>query len=138
MRIAVPGCSDSLAAGVAGAASAAPFAYVPNEGSGTRIGDRYRDRSRRTTTIRTGGKPRGIAVAPDGKRLYVSDQTAQRRSSSSISRATPKPARVKLGDSPEGIYVSPDGRWLAAAIEENNQVADRRYGERCRSPSASR
>src|SRR4029078_4186930 len=35
---------------------------------------------------------------------------------------TSAPVRVKLGDSPEGIYVSSDGRFLAAAIEENNQV----------------
>ena len=29
---------------------------------------------------------------------------------------------MPLGDSPEAIYLSPDGKWIAAAIEENDQV----------------
>ena len=59
--------------------------------------------------------------SPDGQRLYISDQTANGLAIIDLAKRG-EPVRVKLGDSPEGIYVSPDGRWLAAAIEENNQV----------------
>src|SRR5260370_39985928 len=54
-------------------ARAAPFAYVPNERSGTvSVIDTANDQV--VATIKTGGKPRGIAATPDGRRLYVSDQ----------------------------------------------------------------
>jgi len=54
-------------------ARAAPFAYVPNERSGTvSVIDTASDQV--VATIKTGGKPRGIAATPDGRRLYVSDQ----------------------------------------------------------------
>ena len=60
---------------LSGSAVAAPFAYVPNEGSGNvSVIDTANDRVTRTITV--GGKPRGIAIAPDGKRLFLSDQTA--------------------------------------------------------------
>src|SRR5207253_10160689 len=54
-------------------ARAAPFAYVPNERSGTvSVIDTASDQV--VATVKTGGKPRGIAATPDGRRLYVSDQ----------------------------------------------------------------
>ncbi len=60
---------------VALSAWAAPFAYVPNERSGTiSVIDTASDEV--VATVRTGGKPRGSAASPDGRRLYVSDQTS--------------------------------------------------------------
>jgi YVTN family beta-propeller protein len=54
---------------------AAPIAYASNEGSGTvSMIDTATDKV--TATFSVGGKPRGIALSPDGKRLYLSDQTA--------------------------------------------------------------
>ena len=48
-------------------ARAAPFAYVPNERSGTvSVIDTASDQV--VATIKTGGKPRGIAASPDGRR----------------------------------------------------------------------
>src|SRR5258705_289802 len=73
------------------------------------------------STLKFGQKPRGIAVAADGKRLYISDQTANALVVIDLERNV-EAARVQLGDSPEAIYLSQDGKWLSAAIEENDQV----------------
>ena len=55
---------------------AAPFAYVPNEGSGTiSIIDTQTDEV--VDEINIGGKPRGIAISPDGNTLYVSEQKGE-------------------------------------------------------------
>jgi len=52
---------------------AAPFAYVPNEKSGTlSVIDTETDSV--VAEIKAGDKPRGLAVSKDGKTLYVSDQ----------------------------------------------------------------
>src|SRR5690242_12415919 len=101
-------------------ASAAPFAYVPNEGSGTvSVIDTASDTV--VAEIAAGSKPRGIAVSRDGSRVFVSDQPANallvidaghRRVESSI----------PLGESPEGVYISPDGALFAAASEISNAV----------------
>jgi YVTN family beta-propeller protein len=55
------------------AGAAAPFAYVPNEGSGTlSIIDTASDRV--VGDIAVGQKPRGTVVSADGRTAYVSDQ----------------------------------------------------------------
>src|SRR5512137_423405 len=104
----------------AAAASAAPTAYVPNEGSSDiSVIDTATDKV--TATLKFGQKPRGIAISADGTRLYLSDQTGN----ALVVVDTGKRAviaTIALGDSPEAIYLSPDGKWIAAAIEENDQV----------------
>ena len=58
---------------MAGAANAQPYAYVPNEKSGTiSVIDTATDRV--TGEIKAGERPRGLAVSPDGKFIYVSEQ----------------------------------------------------------------
>src|SRR5258708_26461013 len=88
-------------------ARAAPFAYVPNERSGTvSVIDTASDQV--VATIKTAGKPRGIAAAPDGRRLYVSDQP----SGSRVVVDLPAPQaseRVPVGKSPEGLRRSGHG-----------------------------
>src|SRR5512140_2157186 len=55
-----------------GAASSAPFAYVPNEKSATvSVIDTATDQV--VASVDVGVKPRGIAVSADGKLVYVSD-----------------------------------------------------------------
>ena len=55
------------------AVHAEPFAYVPNEESGTiSVIDTQNDTV--VATIKAGKKPRGIATAKASNRLYVSDQ----------------------------------------------------------------
>src|SRR5688500_4928707 len=112
----------SLAGGLvaAGMVSAAPFAYVPNENSGSvSIIDTATDKV--VGELRTGGKPRGIAVSPDGARLYLSDRASNSLLVVDLARREVE-KRIPLGQSPEGISLSRDGRWLAAAIEEADSV----------------
>ena len=104
-----------------GSALAAPFAYVPNEGSGTlSVIDTATDQV--VGEIPAGKKPRGLAVSLDGARLYVSDQPNNRLVV--VDLALRKAVgTVPLGVSPEGVSASPDGRYIAVALEESNSVA---------------
>src|SRR5512144_2133283 len=64
------GCSLVLL--LPAAALAAPFAYVPNEGSGSvSVIDTATDQV--IAEIPAGKKPRGTAVSVDGRTAYVSD-----------------------------------------------------------------
>jgi YVTN family beta-propeller protein len=55
---------------------ATPYAYVPNEGSGTiSIIDTSSDTV--IGDIATNGKPRGTAVSPDGQTIYVAEQKSE-------------------------------------------------------------
>ncbi len=65
--------------------------------------------------------PQGTVVSLDGTRACVSNQPnnwlvmidlAKRQSAGAIA----------LGESPEGVGISPDERWIAAAIEESNEI----------------
>jgi YVTN family beta-propeller protein len=101
-------------------ALAAPLAYVPNEKSGTvSVIDTATDQVART--IGTGGKPRGIAISPDGATLYVSEQTSNSLLVVELVGGTVR-ERIGLGESPEGIDLSRDGSLLAAASELSNGV----------------
>ena len=58
-------------------AAAGPYAYVANEGSGTvSVIDTSDDQV--VVELAIGGKPRGMAITPDGRTAYVSDQTGNR------------------------------------------------------------
>ena len=106
---------------VPAALCAAPFAYVPNEGSGTlSVIDTATDQV--VAEVPAGKKPRGTVVSIDGRTAYVSDQPNNQLVM--IDVVARKPAGViALGESPEGVGISPDGRWVAAAVEETNVIA---------------
>ncbi len=95
-----------------GAAFAQPYAYVPNEKSGTiSIIDTATDRV--TGEIKAGEKPRGIAVSPDGKLLYVSDQPHRVLNVIDIAKKSII-AKIELGESPEGrghFMPTASGSW---------------------------
>jgi YVTN family beta-propeller protein len=110
----------ALAGTSAAAAFAAPFAYVPNEKSGTvSVIDTATDTVARTIT--TGGKPRGIAASPDGSILYVSEQTGNALLVIDTAGGQLR-ERIGLGESPEGISLSRDGALLAVGSELANGV----------------
>src|SRR5262249_21701021 len=102
-------------------AAAAPFAYASDEGSATvSVIDTATDQVVRT--IKTGPKPRGIAVALDGKRVFVSEQAANAVVVYDTADGK-EVGRAAVGDSPEAVYLSPDGKRLSVAVEENDVVA---------------
>jgi YVTN family beta-propeller protein len=69
-----------------------------------------------------GSKPRGLAVGPDRRWLYVSDQPNNSLQLVDLARRK-LGAAVALGESPEGVSISPDGRWVVAAVEGKNEIA---------------
>ncbi|MFC6522509.1 beta-propeller fold lactonase family protein [Undibacterium arcticum] len=100
---------------------ASPFAYVPNEKSGTiSIIDCASDSV--VGHIQAGTKPRGLAVSHDGNTLYVSDQPANALLIVDL-RKRAVVGTVPLGESPEGVGISPAGDWVVAASEITNSVS---------------
>lgn len=99
-------------------ACASPFAYVPNEKSGTiSIIDSATDAV--VAEVRVGAKPRGLAIA--GKTLFVSDQPANALVMMDL-ESRHVSGTVPLGESPEGVSASAAGDWVAAASEISNAV----------------
>ena len=91
----------TLAAAWAATAAAAPFAYVPNEGSASiSVIDTATDRV--TATLKLAQKPRGIAVSLDGSRLFISDQATNALVTIDLGKREVV-ATTPLGNSPEAI-----------------------------------
>ena len=89
---------------------AAPFAYVPNEKSGTiTVIDTETDTV--VAEVKAGDKPRGLAASKDGKTLYISDQPNNVLVKVDIEQRIAA-GTVELGESPEGVSISPDGKWV--------------------------
>src|SRR2546427_10616171 len=104
-----------LIVGSGAAPAGAGLALVGNENGGTvSLIDTARDEV--VGEIKTGGKPRGMAIHASRKLAYVSDQPNNALLVIDLEqRAVAK--KIDLGESPEGVYLSPDGRLVAAAGE---------------------
>src|SRR3954470_9554346 len=122
-------------------ACAVPFAYVSNEGSAS-ISVIDVASATVVRTLKTGAKPRGVAVSRDGERVFVSEQAGNALVAYDTN-AGRELGRAAVGNSPEAVYLSPDGKWLAVAIEEDDRVAlvdagtmkvDRRIATKGRNP----
>src|SRR5947207_15422885 len=59
--------------------------------------------------------PHGIAVAPDGSRIYVSEQ-ADKTLTVFDGKTLQAIKRIPLSGNPNLIDITPDGRWIYAAI----------------------
>ena len=117
----------------AAAARGDPIAYVSNEKSGSvSLIDVAADKV--VGELRAGSKPRGIALSPDGARLYLSDRAANALIVVDLGRREVE-RQIPLGQSPEGIGLSRDGRWLAARSESSPRCA-RRPTRAARRPAA--
>ena len=120
IRHALQSASVMLAIAFVLPASAAPFAYVSNELSGTiSVIDTAGDKQ--DGVLQEGGKPRGAALNRDGSILYVSDEAANAfvmidtRSRSIV-------GNIPIGESPEGVSIAHDGKLIAVASELLNAV----------------
>src|SRR2546428_11823846 len=97
------------------APAGAGLALVGNENGGTvSLIDTARDEV--VGEIKTGGKPRGMAVPAARKLAYVSDQPNNALPViDPDKRAVAK--KIDLRESPQGGHISPDGSPVAAAVE---------------------
>jgi YVTN family beta-propeller protein len=101
-------------------AQGAPFSVVQaqrvlvsNEGSGTVS---FIEGNAVVATIPVGNRPRGIAVAPDGKRAYVA--LGKDDAVAVIDIATRRTIeRIPVGTDPEQVAISPDGRTIYVSNE---------------------
>lgn len=66
-----------------------------------------------------GTDPECVAVSPDGRRLYLSNEEAG--TASILDAATgARRATLVVGTEPEGVTASPDGRWVYVTAETSN------------------
>src|SRR3989442_12527492 len=86
----------------------AGLALVGNENGGTiSLIDTARDQG--VGEIKTGGKPRGMAIHAPRKLAYVSDQPNNPLLVIDLDKLVVA-KKIDLGEWPEGAYLSPDGR----------------------------
>ena len=110
-----------VSAFLAGAALAAPFAYITNGLSETVS---VIDTASNTVvaTVRVGSGPFGVAVNPNGTQVYVANLTLN--SVSVINAATNSvAATVALSGSPVGVAVNPSGTRVYATTWFSNNVS---------------
>jgi YVTN family beta-propeller protein len=72
-------------------------------------------------TMPGGQDPESVAVARDGKALFIANEETAELSKLDIAAGTIS-ARVKVGQQPEGVSVHPDGKLVYVTCEEDNEV----------------
>ncbi len=71
--------------------------------------------------VRVGGEPRGLAISPDGSRLYVGNKRSATVSVvDTATLQTLDPIRLPAGSEPFGLAIMPDGAKLYVANEAGN------------------
>lgn len=73
-------------------------------------------------TIQVGRDPRAIAISPDGRYLYISNQSSSAMSVVDTDTDTVT-ATIPVGATPFGVAVSPDGRRVYVANDGQGNVA---------------
>ena len=97
--------------------------FVPSESVGqVNVIDTARYRVLKTLTLPTGSRPMRVRVAPDGKKIYVSNGRAGTISVID-SHSYELIDTIKVGARPWGIVISPDGKYLYSANGPSNDVS---------------
>ena len=91
----------------------AALAWVTNQGDDTVVAVDTAT-GKVVQTVPVGAKPAGVALSPDGRRIYVTNPEG--RSLSVVTRGAGAPAvqEVPAGAGPLGVAVAPDGRVFVA------------------------
>ena len=107
-------------------ADAAPFAYVANAGTfsvpGNTVSVIDTATNTVTATVVVGSRPEGVAVAPDGKFVYVANFGSNNVSVIAAAGNTVT-ATVAVGSFPIGVAVTPDGKFVYVANNGSNNVS---------------
>ena len=69
-----------------------------------------------------GTDPEGVALSPDGKQLYLSNEDAGTASIVDVATARTR-ATLVVGTEPEGVTASPDGKWVYVTAETSNVIS---------------
>ena len=122
---AAPGASAARRAPAPGRAADPPYAYVANNAVGATT-VRVVDTATNTLNplpITAGSRPYGVAVSPDGSRVYVANYGGN--SVSVIDTATNNAigTPIAVGFGPQGIAVTPDGNRVYVANNDANTVS---------------
>lgn len=118
LQLVTLGCVSFLAQGL----YASPHAYVTNSGDGTvSVIDTFTNAVIGTATVGTGAF--GVAVGPDGSRVYVTDGAQQGGTLTVIDGTLSVSARISVGRVPTGVAVTPDGAHLYVANLGDNSVS---------------
>jgi YVTN family beta-propeller protein len=112
--------------------SLAQNAYITNQGSDT-VSVIDTKPNKVIATIPVGKSPYGVAVSPDGSKVYIANENlfvGNPGSVSVIDALTKKEtAKIPVGIEPTGVGVSPDGSRVYVANLDNNTVSviDKRH-----------
>jgi YVTN family beta-propeller protein len=104
-------------------AGAAPYVYITNQGDDTVS---VIDTANNTiaATIPVGSGPLGVAVSPDGTKLYVANAYENATVSVIDTATNTVTSTVSVGGTwPYGVAVSPDGTRVYVAKTDNNTVS---------------
>jgi gliding motility-associated-like protein len=104
------------------------YAYIPNFGSVATPGSTVSIINTFTNTVvgsvSVGINPFGVAVSPDGSRVYITNYSPLSSSVSVINTATNTViATIPVGIQPMGVCVSPDGTRVYVANQLGNSVS---------------
>jgi YVTN family beta-propeller protein len=97
--------------------------FVPSESVGqVNVIDTVNPKVLKTLTLPAGSRPMRVRVAPDGRKIYVSNGRAGTVSVID-SHSYELTDTIKVGPRPWGIVISPDGKVLFAANGPSNDVS---------------
>jgi YVTN family beta-propeller protein len=97
--------------------------FVPSESVGqVNVIDTVNSKVLKTLTLPAGSRPMRVRVAPDGRKVYVSNGRAGTVSVID-SHTYELTDTIKVGPRPWGIVISPDGKVLFAANGPSNDVS---------------
>jgi YVTN family beta-propeller protein len=101
----------------------APIGFIPSESVGQlNVIDTDHPQVSKVITLPAGSRPMRVRVAPDGKKIYVSNGRAGTISVID-SHSDELLDSIKVGARPWGIVISPDGKFLYAANGPSNDVS---------------